>query len=425
MRPSSLFAAAGVLCSSLTTLGAQCLPSPTAIYGPYSPNIKAAPSLSNPLGTDPSRPLTVVAIGDSVVWGNGDRPDEKFVTKVGHFLADGTQRNVTVISYAHSGAHLLSTGADDTTTPVLDGKPEGDLNANRPIIFDQASCAAKDYPDAELVLLDGCINDVGALNIALPFPFNLASKEDIQEDAYKACSIPMRDLLESVKTSFPKATIIALNYYRVVSPKSRLQLVLTPGQPPPAAPTPDKDIDGLVKEQMKLTPPPQQDLLRVQIAGNSQTPEEAHTHAIQLWRTNSDVFLKTSQACLQWAVAWADGNEVQNSPADAANNRCTSADIPAKPRVQFAIVPDQPEFAYGAKKTHIWKIPMHWWFISISLDHMYWTRNSICKQVYKRSKSAREGCRVDPTAHPNTSGALAYADSVTGLLGTSWGKTVP
>jgi lysophospholipase L1-like esterase len=424
LRLSCLLVTAGIIWAVQPTLSAQCLPRPTAVYGPYSPNVNRLPSLSNPLVTDPSlRSLKVVAIGDSVVWGNGDRPDEKFVTKVGHFLTDGTQRSVTIISYAHSGARLLPADPNGTMTPVLGGQPEGDLNAEGPVIPQQALCAAKDNADAELVLLDGCINDVGALRIALPFPFNLVSKDDIQEDAYRACSVPMRDLLETVKTSFPKATIIVLNYYRIISTKSRLELNIVPGQPPPAAPTPDKDVDGLVKEQMKLTPSREQPLIRAQIVDNPKTLEDARAHAIQLWKTNSDVFLTTSQTCLQWAVAWADGNKVENLATDAAKNSCTSAKIPSKPRVQFALVPDQPEFAYGAKKTHVWKIPVHWWFISISLDHMYWTRSRICKQVYTTLGSDREGCRVDPTAHPNVAGALAYAESINSLLNASWGKT--
>jgi hypothetical protein len=137
-------------------------------FGPYHPAARVAPTLANPLGTPGSKAvLKIVTMGDSVVWGNGNVPENKFSIKVAQHIADATGRDVSVVAYAHSGARL-KVYDDDSLVPIVDGASQQDLNSQRPTTTEQAVCAADKDKDAEIVLLDGCINEVGSTDIALP-----------------------------------------------------------------------------------------------------------------------------------------------------------------------------------------------------------------------------------------------------------------
>jgi hypothetical protein len=74
--------------------------------------------------------------------------------------------------------------------------------------------------DAEIVFLDGCINDVGATKIALPFPFNFTSKETIAEDA-SACGPEMNALLGNVTKQFNQATIVVIKKDSIPSAQAK------------------------------------------------------------------------------------------------------------------------------------------------------------------------------------------------------------
>ena len=91
------------------------------------------------------------------MWGNGDRNEHKFVQLVGQGLADATGRTVEVTTYAHSAA-LLSGGCDNCFYPTFNGVPVADVNYSRPNIQEQVIKASGPM-DAELILVDGCIND--------------------------------------------------------------------------------------------------------------------------------------------------------------------------------------------------------------------------------------------------------------------------
>jgi hypothetical protein len=98
-------------------------------------------TLIEPSNHNATRPmLTIVAMGDSVVWGNGLKLEHKSLIKVAHQIADLTQRNVQVVSFAHSGARL------NTVTDATDYNFPGDLNAQALTTVQQEQCAATDYP---------------------------------------------------------------------------------------------------------------------------------------------------------------------------------------------------------------------------------------------------------------------------------------
>jgi hypothetical protein len=73
---------------------------------------------------------------------------------------------------------------------------------------------AIDPKDVNLVLLDGCINDVGALE-RLTNP--KVSPNEVTHQAKLGCFDGMVQLLKEVSTKFPNAKIIVTGYYQEVS----------------------------------------------------------------------------------------------------------------------------------------------------------------------------------------------------------------
>src|SRR6185437_13284396 len=117
------------------------------------PRFVDAPRISDPLGQTGGTTgvVKIVAFGDSVVWGNGEKTNYKFVSLVAHSVADETGKQAEVVSFAHSGARLAKTDSDDLL-PWNEDVPFGDLDAERPTIEEQVNCAAEENPDAELIL---------------------------------------------------------------------------------------------------------------------------------------------------------------------------------------------------------------------------------------------------------------------------------
>ena len=121
----------------------------------------------------------------------------------------------------------------------------------------------------------------------------------------------MFDLLTDVKQSFPKATIIVVNYYQIVTGRSRLELKeQLPGAPRPSKGTPKDAAMELQAEQDKLLALTLNGQQKAQLFDQN-IPRSADD-VLYAWQTNSIEFLDTSQDCFNWAVAAADGSAVDS-----------------------------------------------------------------------------------------------------------------
>jgi hypothetical protein len=356
------------------------------------------------------------------VWGNGLKDPNKFIMLAGHQIADKTQRSVQIISFAHSGAKLaLHPEPDEPPSPsngyvplIADDKglPPGDLNSSYPTTTEQADCAAT-YSNAEIVVLDGCINEVGATDIALPPIINHTSRQQIEQRVFENCSVPMRDALTKVRTSFPLATIIVVNYYQIVSPDSSVFRAVATGAPagaPQNKGSSKKELERLANEQLKIE----------KMKGIAPESQNTDTLVLQSWSENSTAFLQNSEGCFKWAITAAPSDTLTNAGTDE-DPVCAapispiptpSPDVIAKgSRVYLATVLNLPEFAYGAKDKRLWSLPIHFLFWTIHGDDMYRIRRKLCKSHYEPG-GTREVCEVNPIAHPNEDGAKAYACSI-------------
>src|SRR5262249_42767586 len=178
----------------------------------------------------------IVALGDSIVWGQGLLDNEKFVTLVRQGLLPKHAEGVTLESVAHSGAVIGASGATGNPAP-------GEVPASRLTIIEQCDGYAN-APDAvDLVLLDGGINDVGVATILNP----VAVIPSLESRVVRACHDGMLALLKKVSAKFskPSCRILATGYYPILSAQSDplgvIKLLSLFGIAPP--PFLDRDID--------------------------------------------------------------------------------------------------------------------------------------------------------------------------------------
>jgi lysophospholipase L1-like esterase len=151
----------------------------------------------------------IVTIGDSVIWGQGLLPAEKFSTLVQQALAPRFPDGVTLENLAHSGAVIGAGGAA--------GAPQvGEVPASRLSIIEQCDSYANSPDTVDLVLMNGGINDVGVATILNPFVPALEAK------IAQACHASMFTLLQKVIAKFnkPACKILVTGYYPIFSAKS-------------------------------------------------------------------------------------------------------------------------------------------------------------------------------------------------------------
>ena len=164
----------------------------------------------NPSGGDP---LQMLVIGDSIMWGQGLRDDEKFSSRVRCWLQEKTDRDVKLHMEAHSGAVISgSASAQPAFTSI-----NGEVNMTSPTINDQLDHAVQFYKQSQtspaLILMNGCINDIGVKNLLAAS----TALEDLRTQARLNCGEKMQLLLRRVKDSFPQAHVVVTGYYPIVS----------------------------------------------------------------------------------------------------------------------------------------------------------------------------------------------------------------
>jgi lysophospholipase L1-like esterase len=153
----------------------------------------------------------IVSIGDSIIWGQGLLPNEKFDRLVQQALLPMHPEGVTLESLAHSGAVIGATG--------VSGTPQvGEVPASRLSIIEQCDSYANSPDTVDLVLMDGGINDVGVASILNPF----AMIPPLDARVIHACHDGMLVLLKKVIAKFSKPTckILVTGYYPILSAKS-------------------------------------------------------------------------------------------------------------------------------------------------------------------------------------------------------------
>jgi len=382
--------------------------------------------------TQTKRPFRMLVLGDSVMWGQGLRDENKFSYKVRAWICE--QRNngscpdkedVQIHVEAHSGAVIKKPEKDSqkqqedrftrTNSPI---RYPGEVSNAYPTLWGQVELARRHYLDnsipleqVDLVLLNGGINDMGPTRILAPKLLGFLAG-NINDFARKYCEEEMKLLLDDVANTFPNARIVVPGYFPLVSlntPENILTetigyLFLGKKENP--------NNKGAIEEEPPNLPN----------EGVSRKPSSFLKHMANRSRD----WIVASNAALATAVKSFNGS---NSGLAAAGTNLPSPPPEKSVRAVFVAVPFSDENAYGAKETFLWKlVPKRPDVVFecaekdrfqnvMSSDELQTKRPCMCEQA---GKSNEIGCLRAGAFHPNIQGAEAYSKAIIKELGRIW-----
>ncbi len=348
----------------------------------------------SPAETGLANHLNMLVLGDSILWGQGLREHQKSWYRVKCWLQGSTGRIVDVVVKAHSGAMVERSPGQ---TQVYNSA-NAEVNLPLPSVNEQLDEAVRFYSDpakVDLVLVNGCINDVDVRNL-----LNASVDRNlIRERAGNSCGAVMARLLRRTTAAFPNAHVIVPGYYRIVSTETEDTAF----------------IRLLVK---RLAGPP--------TSGERLNDKQRRERLI----TNSEEFYSVSSASLRAAIKEVNGELGARG---------------SQQKILFAEIQFWTEHAFSAKDTLLWTFV----FASTNLsgfrkllviltfgtsaykpnDTMRKERVESCKETYKKPKNFKEtkeqkqnrenynlACHYASLGHPNQMGALLYAESIKGQL---------
>jgi lysophospholipase L1-like esterase len=161
--------------------------------------------------------MNVLALGDSIVWGQGHRDPTKFVNLVCAWL-EARGEHPTLTSLAHSGAVVSPTTSD--AAPAL----WGEVPESAPSITAQLAAAPGQVDPAkvDLVLMNGGINDISPVHIVVANPFDPNGLAKLGAQCQQVFGGPVRQLIDRTVAAFPTARIVVTGYYALVSEQTGL-----------------------------------------------------------------------------------------------------------------------------------------------------------------------------------------------------------
>lgn len=346
-----------------------------------------------------ARPLNMLVLGDSISWGQGLKDEHKAWHQVKAWLKERTGRDVRERIEAHSGAVI---GSAEERRATSNAPLDGEVNRAVPTVNEQIDDALRSYADAsqvDLVLVDGCINDVDARRLLNA----VNTPDEIRKAAEAKCGGLVESLLLRITVTFPNAHVIVTGYFPIISEQTRNDFFMralakrlyTPATG--AAPMKDKE-------------------LRARLIAISKEWYQASNH---------------------WLAAATGKVDAELSARGS------------RQRALFAPVAFLPEHSFRAQESRLWgfdasflrKLLVVLTLGKVALrtnDDRRNQRDASCKAVFnpplgetKAEKRARESrlmlCRIAAIGHPNRKGAVMYAEAISRQLqpliaGSGWLK---
>jgi lysophospholipase L1-like esterase len=326
----------------------------------------------------------MLVVGDSIMWGQGLKLERKFWWRIKCWLQEKTGREVREKIEAHSGAAIETAGNE------LLYSSNREVPSFTPTVNQQVTEARRHYgnPGAvDLVLVNGCINDVDVRNL-----LNAATKlEPLEAGIKEACGGRMQRLLARIAREFPNAHLIVTGYYNIFSDETdhnRFTRMLV------------KNLTSRTRDEEAMS------------------DKEMRRRLVAI----SDLWYRVSTDSLDNAVK-------------AANSEL------GNPRIHFAEIDFEPEHAFAAPETLLWNFKfastnltgLRQAIVIITLgtaaykpnDQVREMRGKSCKEIYeqlkkknetKQEKERRESsylaCRYASLGHPNQMGALIYTERI-------------
>lgn len=365
----------------------------------------AATAVSAPGGrvTLHSGPLRVLAFGDSVMWGQGLSDSDKFITQVRAWLTTNLAMPVFLTNLAHSGAVIqvlpspfLPNGAAIAATEQAEaakgGIPNqlGEAPNSFPTVSFQALTMGPTQGDpnlVDLIVVDGCINDVGVVNVLDP----RINDNDLHGRILGACGVPELTLLSSLHNTYKNAKIVVTGYFKIASNQSDLALLngLATGVGIQASVIASA-VGGPAAAAFGLPPP---DPITAAIIGAIVGNVEADTYR-KIAVDHSTILLTDSSALLQQNV-----NSI---------NQLGSGPIAA-----FALVPFTDANSFAAPQNWLWPLPTP----ATTQDEVYAQRGVLCQHLPAGdSNYTATTCPVASMGHPNLTGAKQFAQAIEAQL---------
>lgn len=354
------------------------------------------------------RPLEMLVLGDSVMWGQGLKEEVKFYSLTHAWLNSrlgGRPVNKPVVK-AHSGAKLFS------KTPCP--QANGEVNIDTPTVLAQLETAAREYDakpngrtQVDLVLVNGGINDLGVPNILNILNPNFHLKSETTKNCAR-----MKCVLESIAATFPNARIVVTGYYPIVSKMTRKETL--PGLM--AATFTGSEYDQ-INEILKT------------ILNNTNPLSWFNDEFLDRWVDLSKTWYEASTSALQDAVDTVSNESAPTCRPEqlAIPDSQSSATLTRVPggRAFFARVDFQPEHCYGATDTLLWEVTrdpnnVQSLMNLVTNDQLFRLRQGQCNGSGDKGKCAFTGqsghnlimCRLAGAGHPNEMGARKYAEAI-------------
>jgi lysophospholipase L1-like esterase len=318
------------------------------------------------------RPFHMLVIGDSIMWGQGLREENKFSTLVARWI-ESQLSGVQVLTsrWAHSGAVIQPDDREDRKK----GTP-GEVPNAYPSITAQVSTAvaaiSPRYP-VDLVLMDGGINDVSVWAILTTDPTISDKLAWIRRLTRERCTDRMKLLLPLVLGKFPSAKVVVTSYFPIVSPESdprslaELLAVL--------------DVSRVTSA---VTP-----LLRTTLGVQAQLFHEEYVAGVGPVVLNAEPLGR---------IVTAATSSAPPNPVDVG--QVSGTGLASGRRTAFALVPFKPENSYGAPKSWLWTAEQ--------ADQVYAQRRAQCRAAGV-SNALNPKCYKAAMGHPNVEGAREYA----------------
>jgi hypothetical protein len=330
-----------------------------------------------------AKPFDLLVAGDSVIWGQGLREEEKFYSIVKNWLETEVfkgSRQVEMKVLAHSGANInLRDYEIEALKKAKIGETEffhREINVSFPSINAQIDLARRreyaENPSAvDLILLMGGVTDVRLTQILDP----RKSNDELRRDIARHCNEAMFGLLKKAAENFPNALIALAGYY-----------------PPLSKYTPGSRIFSNLLELYSVPQP---------------------FKAIINNPLNRQILKYYRQKMVTRSLLWANDSNAEFKKAVARLN----AESGGKQRAIFIESPLTEENSLGAKKSMLYEIKN-----GRIDDALFSERKNVCKPTLDKLRAATNlklrtrTCEFATVGHPNAEGARAYAAAIKNTL---------
>ena len=321
--------------------------------------------------------IEMLVLGDSLIWGQGLREEEKFYFLTKRWLEDDVfngNGRVRLTVKAHSGSTIKLDPEEGKAlergnrSAFEELHPE--VNVSFPTIEKQLRAAHAEFSDpaaVDLIMLSGGIPDVGVAKIINPLESNKRLRERI--DLY--CRRHMGELVSEAAAKFPNSLIVLVGYYPIITRHSPMKRIVN-------------DIMELYSVPGWAKPPINNPATRA------------------IWRLWRGKMIKRSRIWLE------DSNAAFTSVVDGINS--TSG----KRRAVFVPSPINERTAFGSKESLLFTVGRK----GRPADAVGQTRIRECSPALEelrretRLKYSTRFCELASVGHPTPEGSAAIAAAI-------------